>query len=450
MDTQVHLNRTRLSILSLPRDKHWLFIGLILRLLHQSTQGKTSEYSGYSDYEDAYRYERTTNHYESESSWSPISANTRILLTPSSDGLERMVDNLTKVVTSDSLSGLSRLSDDINSPQYDSDDDDEESYFFHVAYTPSECTVICSTILMNSLFEEPLKICKELNYNDVKLLEETFLNLQVDSDGSLDKSARIIELTKPLSENKISLFFISSHFSDIVLIPYLLKDKVINILTKKNFQFSDISNSYIMHKNSSEPDTLDHEENDKEEESTKKLDQDAFKLFKDADIEPRISNSIKLLLTGARTGEVNNTIEKTTKVISANLIPLYFAITRTALNEVSLVLPKSTKKRSILGFDSRSIIGSTQDIIIPITIDFSKLPLNATGIVAGLASRIINGIKLFPDLINYPFEMNYFSMARSAVIMIPEENIEVVSKVLDNLDHDPLKNDEICMNKLII
>ena len=76
---------------------------------------------------------------------------------------------------------------------------------------------------MKQYFQQPIEICKQLNYHDVQLLPEKYLCLSVDCDGSSDNSLRILEL--PLSENNISLFFISSHFNDIVLIPYDLKKK---------------------------------------------------------------------------------------------------------------------------------------------------------------------------------------------------------------------------------
>ncbi|KAK6200948.1 ACT domain-containing protein [Scheffersomyces amazonensis] len=287
---------------------------------------------------------------------------------------------------------------------------------------------------MKTYFKNPIKICQELNYDDVKVIDQNFLSLQVDSDGSFDNSLRILELTKPLSENNISLFFLSSHFSDIVLIPYIFKEKVISILTKKNFEFSDISNSYIMTPNDLiDPSMLNDSDEDKELGS-QRFENKTFKLFKDSNIKPIVNRNVKLLLTGARAGEVNNTILKTAKILSSfNSIPDYYAITRTSINEVSLILPKSSKKRLSMGFDSKNIIGSTQDIIIPITIDFSKLPLDSTGIVAGVASKLINGLKKYNDS---TIEMNYFSMARSGMIMIPKENIDVISEILNNIDYD--------------
>jgi hypothetical protein len=269
---------------------------------------------------------------------------------------------------------------------------------------------------MDQCFLQAVEVCKQLNYKDVQVLPETYLSLCVDCDGSTDTSLRILELTKPLSENNISLFFISSYFNDVVLIPYDLKDRVVSILRKKNFEFLDISNSYIPAWGSSPIGTeFDFEQ------GSRKLELQTFETFKEEGIEPVIDSKNLLLLTGSRSSDIHSTILKTCKILSAtDYIPPFFGITM-ANFQCSLLLPKSRKQRQQLGFESPYIMGSLLDTIIPISIDLSKLEINATGIVAGLAIRLSTVGVLY-----------YLSMARSAVIMIPEENIELVGRILDD------------------
>ena len=399
MSTQVHLNPTMLSILSISRDKYWIFISSILQLLYHSVDNSNFQKSSIGNEDDDDDDGNGLDEYSSNTSASD------------GDGLNtKLVDNSSKLPPSPPLE------------EPIEEDTETEDYFFHIALTPVECTIICSQKLMKQYFQQPIEICKQLNYHDVQLLPEKYLCLSVDCDGSSDNSLRILELTKPLSENNISLFFISSHFNDIVLIPYDLKQKVINILTKNSFEFLDVSNSYIPTFGASPIATeFDFEQ------GSKKLEERTFESFKQSQIHPMINNKVKLLLTGSRQGEVNNAIIKSARILSSTeTIPNYFAITRTYYNEVSLVLPKSSKQRIRLGFDSKYIIGSTQDIIIPITIDFSKLPLDSTGIVAGLASKLITAGENVSELY-------YFSMARSGVVMIPQENIDTIAKILHDV-----------------
>lgn len=384
-----------------------------------------------SDYSSDLHELNKSKHVNLDASW--VSGNFSNRNSLSKERSRSQIDNSSKDIDQ----GLS-LTETKSSSGDDPDDEEDENYFFHIAYTPTEVTIICSTRRMATSFAEPLDVCKRLQYNDVELIDQTFLNLQIDSDGSYSNNLRILELTRPLSENGISLFFISSHFSDIVLIPFELKEKVISILTKQNFKFSDISNSYIVTKSMDEeiPIPLQFED------ASKNLETNTFDLFKKSNIKPKINSKVKLLLTGSRSGEIINTILKSAQIISSNKVTDYFAITRTSMNEVSLILPKSAKKRSQMGFNSSNIIGSDQDIIVPISIDLTKLPLDSTGIVAGLASKIINGYKKFPQELQTTFEMNYLSMARSAILMIPQENLHLVSKILKSVDYNQA-HDEI-------
>ncbi|CCE83653.1 Piso0_004238 [Millerozyma farinosa CBS 7064] len=432
MTTQVHLNPTELSILSISRDKTWLFSSAILRLLHRESL-KSNQLS---DIQDASSEEDDDEDYneDQEESGEMISSisslNTLQRYLPDYEDrthkIDRHVDNSSKLRSSEEASSESGGETDAVRRSIDKSEEheaEEENMFFHIAYSPIECTVICSKVMLARLFSEPLRICNQLNYDDVKLIDETFLNLQVDSDGTIDNSSKILELTEPLSKNNISLFFLSSHFCDNVLIPYNFKEIVIEILSKNGFEFSDISNSYI---SSSKPHSIiEHSDN-----TSSEIEKNAFKAFENAGIKPMINTKSKMLLTGARTGETLYAITKTAEIIAADLLPEYFSITRTSASEVSLILPSSSKKRSIMGFSSRRIIGSTKDVIIPITIDLYKLPLDLTGIVAGVASRITNGIKFTNYKDNYSFEMIYLSMARSAIIMIPKDNLVAVSHIL--------------------
>lgn len=433
MTTQVHLNPTELSILSISRDKTWLFSSAILRLLHRESL-KSNQLS---DIQDAVSEEEDDEDYneDQEESGEMISSisslNTLQKYLPDYEDwthkIDRHVDNSSKLRSLEEASRELEGQTVAEKPSIDKSEEqeaEEENMFFHIAYSPIECTVICSKVMLARLFSDPLRICNQLNYDDVKLIDETFLNLQVDSDGTIDNSSKILELTEPLSKNNISLFFLSSHFCDNVLIPYNFKEIVIEILSKNGFEFSDISNSYI---SSNKPHSVIEQSSDN---TVSEIEKNAFKAFENAGIKPMINTKSKMLLTGARTGEAFYAITKTAEIIAADILPEYFSITRTSASEVSLILPSSSKKRSIMGFSSKRIIGSTKDVIIPITIDLYKLPLDLTGIVAGVASRITNGIKFTNYKDSYLFEMIYLSMARSAIIMIPKDNLLAVSHIL--------------------
>ncbi|OBA24485.1 hypothetical protein METBIDRAFT_37765 [Metschnikowia bicuspidata var. bicuspidata NRRL YB-4993] len=419
MSGQVYLNPSRLSILSIPRDKVWLFSSAILKLLHQ--EAKQAPQSNF-------KSDSKNDHSTSEDLLDLDAGFTDDSTLYDSEEISKM--------TSSTLSELSLKADlSVSLPLIS----DEDHHFFHIAYTPSECTVILSTYLSSELFMKPLSVCKKLGYSDVILLEKSYLNLQVDSEGEFNNSAKILELTKPFSQHNISLFFLSTHFTNIVLIPYDLKDQVIEILTENDFVFSDVSNSYILSQNYSSLSKTYPKDTVVCPATSEVNRRDTMNILADTKITPRIHRKVKLLLTGARPGQVKQSIVKASQTIAADAVPDYFAITRSSFNEISLILPGSSKQRALMGFDFRSIIGSALDVIIPVTVDLSKLPIDSAGIVAGLASSLWESVRSLNEPATERFDMNYLSMARSGVIMIPRENLDVVTRMVKNMRTD-LKN----------
>lgn len=348
---QVVIDSRQLTVISIHRSKYWLFKSPILAFLHQQT-------------------------------------NTTVRPPHRKHG---------------SISSISSFEFDNKIDSGESTPEPDYS-FFHIAFTPTECTVILPTSML-PLFKEPLEVSEKMQY-DVQVFPNTYVSLQIDSGGD---NSRILQLTKPLSDNGISLLFLSSHFSDIVLIPHGLESKVVSILTQNNFQFNDLSGSYVV-----DQETVSY--------GDKKLEERVFKLFKSYNINPFVDRRVSLLLTGSRSNEVDNSILKVAKSISADIIPDYFAVTKTSSNEVSLMLPKDSEKRARLGFPSKVLVGSTLDEVNPVMIDLTKLPVNSTGIVAGLSSKIIGGVGRI--------ELNYLSMARSAILMVPTEDVDDVTKTL--------------------
>ena len=52
MSTEIHLNPTRLSILSISRDKYWIFVSSIQQLLYKSIEIKSGGSSEFADDND--------------------------------------------------------------------------------------------------------------------------------------------------------------------------------------------------------------------------------------------------------------------------------------------------------------------------------------------------------------------------------------------------------------
>ncbi|CDK25419.1 unnamed protein product [Kuraishia capsulata CBS 1993] len=449
MDAQVQLFKTRLSIVSIPRSQYWLFSQGILQLLHNvashDLHDSDSEYekvSGDSSDEDD---DDDSRSYSSAGVGSSTMSSSRLAQSRNTDNSPTKPRTQAAGYDSDSHSQDSSI------------EEDDDGLFLHVAFTPDEVTVICSSSFVKSLFDQPL----ESKDSRAQVLPDSYLALQVGGDG-LSIGKRVLELTQPLSEAGISIFFISNYFSDIVLIPENAREKVVSALEVKGFHFSDISGSYMVDRtavstppspssmapvessapSSRKPSLQDSiTGNDLPEEN---LESRTFKVFKTAGIKPHVHTHAKLLITGARSGSCSKTITTTAtalakfpvnppefgSALTTESFPEYFAITRASSQEVALVLPKSHRTRSKLGFQSKYLVGSSSDVFIPVVIDLSKLPVDSKGIVAGVASKLIHNADLRGEA--EMFEMSYLSMAKAGIVMIPRESGKFVSEVLAN------------------
>jgi hypothetical protein len=67
------------------------------------------------------------------------------------------------------------------------------------------------------------------------------------------------------------------------------------------------------------------------------------------------------------------------------------------------------------------LLGSKDDILIPIVLDLRPLPIESTGIVCGVAGRLVGGTKLGLD---NAVEMSYLSTAKSGTVTVSEAELE--------------------------
>lgn len=131
--------------------------------------------------------------------------------------------------------------------------------FVNVSFTPVECSVICPTELVENLFGQALTT------HSATILKETYLAIQIDIAGS-NTGPTLLEITAPISNAKIPIFFIPTHLSDFVLIPSYAKDKVTKALKARGFEFSNIEEHFDdSNSERDEQDTAD-EDNDMEYE----------------------------------------------------------------------------------------------------------------------------------------------------------------------------------------
>lgn len=281
--------------------------------------------------------------------------------------------------------------------------------FVNVSMTPVECSVICPTELVEILFGQQLYQFGE-KFN-VRVLKEEYLAIEVDGAGQ-DHGNRVLELSAPLSLANIPIFFIATYFADYVLVPVSEKQRVIKVLEAKGFQFSDIANSYVSLTSSLQ--NSDTMENDPPAGPLlPELDQHVFQVFEKLAVKPQIDKQVKLLLTGARTGDTSQDALYLS-IIKALVAPSkYFSLTITSGTEISFLLDSETAST----FPKNALLGSPTDFVIPVCYDLHLLPEDSTGIVTGVAGRLTS---TGPESIH----MSYLSTAKAGVVLITEDDLE--------------------------
>lgn len=110
--------------------------------------------------------------------------------------------------------------------------------------------------------------------------------------------------------------------------------------------------------------------------------------------------------------------------------PNFLSLTLTDTEPPSLLLEQrliplfstatSGTSRTSSSSDDTVLLGSKSETLIPIILDLRDLPLESTGIVCGVASRLVGGTKM--GLLD-AVEMSYLSTARAGTVMVAEEEL---------------------------
>jgi hypothetical protein len=72
-------------------------------------------------------------------------------------------------------------------------------------------------------------------------------------------------------------------------------------------------------------------------------------------------------------------------------------------------------------FAQDTLLGSGNEFLTPITLDLRELPMESTGIVCGVAGRLVGGTT---GALEDPVEMSYLSTARAGTVMVVEQELE--------------------------
>ncbi|OJJ48953.1 hypothetical protein ASPZODRAFT_139905 [Penicilliopsis zonata CBS 506.65] len=286
--------------------------------------------------------------------------------------------------------------------------------FLNLSVTPVECSVMCSRKLAD-LYFQPLvdKFCQTnpSSKTQVSISREDFIAMQVYGEG-LDASQRVLELTSPLAMAGISIFFISTYFSDYIVVPLRAKTQVITTLENHGFQFETSTDAFINNAQLQFNNITPHSPRSLTSptspprtpppSSLAELQARTFASLRKHQIVPSVDPSLRLVQCAAhhRYSHDSSSLSILRRALTTTLLvdqPRFLSLTLTAADPAaSLLLEQRLLPRFVddLGPGSGSdddtslLLGSKEDILVPIMLDLRDLPVEATGIICGVASRL--------------------------------------------------------------
>lgn len=232
-----------------------------------------------------------------------------------------------------------------------------------------------------------------------------------------------------------SIFFITTYFSDYILVPAKSRAQVIRALEARGFAFQKSTEAYV--------NPAAHQRNKSSTSSfgagppttpppktVSELETRTFALLKRHKITPNVYSNIRLVQCAGRRDDPSNH--------SADELALQLGITKCLIHQpkfLSLTLTEDEpaslllEKQHLAHFGSENVLlGSKDDYLTPVTLDLEPLPFEATGIVCGVAGKLAGGGE--SGALLGPIEMSYLSTARAGTVIVDEKDLERAMEAL--------------------
>ncbi|KAF3927260.1 hypothetical protein ABW20_dc0108833 [Dactylellina cionopaga] len=296
---------------------------------------------------------------------------------------------------------------------------DAGQVFVNVSITPVECSVVCAYDTAQELFQPLLNALEPERRETVVLSEDEYVVIQVDGEG-FDAGQRVLELTSPLALAGVSIFFITTYFSDYILVPARNRSNVTKALQRRGFVFEKHVDAYVTthHRTPSEsqpptpPPTI----------TIPELQERTFNLLRQHKVNPIVSRDSELLLCAGRRSTSLTPDETMHLGLVQCLInkPDFLSVTLTDTEPPSFLLER--QMLHLFG-PQDTLLGNKHEVLIPITLDLRELPVESTGIVCGVAGRLCGETGGFMER-SEPVDMSYLSTARAGTVMVAEDDID--------------------------
>ena len=320
---------------------------------------------------------------------------------------------------------------------------DNRHGFLNISVTPIECSVVCHTSWAQSVFEPVIRRLPKEASKQVSISKDTYIVFSVSSAG-MEAGQRVMDLTAPLAMAGIPIFFITTYYTDFILVPSKDRHTVGQALLARGFEFSENDRSYVAPtaiSHSRGPSTTSDPPSTPPPSNVAELQFRTFSQLKKRNVVPFVEPDLHLvqcsgkeILLSSSDDEYrpgsngngshhNSWLENLDPKLYLGLIsaliqqPRFLSVTLTQDDAPSLLLDKS-----LLCLFGNSIAGDTEGDLVPIFLDLVDLPLESTGIVCGVAGKLVDEMRGLDAGANgegeHGAELSYLSTARAGAVIL--------------------------------
>lgn len=317
-----------------------------------------------------------------------------------------------------------------------------------------EVSIVCHSSWARNVFQPVINALPKDAAKSIELSKNDYMILSVISAG-MDAAGRVMELTSPLALAGIPIFFISTYYSDFILVPAKEKDKVVKALQTKGLELAPDQSQFMNPTAYGRATPIaggggggagGSTESPATAPNLLELQTRAFDLLKKRNVSPRIEDDLELVQCSGReispavteiydrrssVSRANGTGQRTwvdhvdtklyTCIISALVSqPRFISITLAQDDPPSLLLDKT-----LLPIFGDSLVGDTEGRHVPIFLDLGSLPPEVTGIVCGVAGKLVQDMEMTESS-----ELSYLSTARAGAVILPDEQAKRALEVL--------------------
>ena len=317
---------------------------------------------------------------------------------------------------------------------------DNQHGFLNVSVTPIECSVVCHSAWTKNVFEPFIRGLPKDSAKSITISRDTYLILSVISAG-MDAASRVMELTSPLALAGIPIFFITTYYSDFILVPSKARWNVTQALLARGFELAENQTSFVnqsSYPHAKGPSRSNTPPVTPPPSTVAELQTRTFDLLKKRNVLPVIDPDLRLVqCAGKETSQWSSEIPQRpslsrqvtgngyrhswldsidtklyTGMVSALVSqPRFISITLAQDDPPSLLLDKS-----LLGIFGDSVVGDIEGEWVPIFLDLANLPFEATGIVCGVAGKLVADMNMVQSS-----ELSYLSTARAGAVILSNE-----------------------------